>query len=74
MTEREKILARVREALKDAGSPARLAWRNSFAGFSANFHARQWLPRVGESFEEQLTLFAEKRRRIEGGFSIAQFR
>ncbi len=48
LSEREKILARVREALKTPVPPAR------FAGHQRLSTPRQWLPKVGEGFDEQL--------------------
>jgi len=95
MTEREKILARVREALKvaaplsgshGAGSTTvpvatsrRLAdWQGTF-GTTPNAaggtpalpsSARQWLPRVGESFEEQLALFQKNAAELKADFQL----
>ncbi|MEJ0091640.1 MAG: LUD domain-containing protein [Limisphaerales bacterium] len=59
MTEREKILGRVREALKN---PAPLPGSHSETHLPSQAHtqtstARQWLPKVGESFDERLALF-----------------
>lgn len=58
MSEREKILARIREALSvpaprpgSTSGPAR-------EGFEAKRDARQWLPPAGENFEEHLAQFA----------------
>jgi L-lactate dehydrogenase complex protein LldG len=59
MTEREKIFARIREALT---VPAPLPGHHD-AGHSAPptgapaAHAREWLPPVGDSFEDQLARF-----------------
>src|SRR5450631_2327757 len=78
MTEREKILARVREALKvvaplpgshesSAGvSPA----KTNAAGTAALSSTRQWLPKVGESFEEQLALFAKNAAELKADFQL----
>jgi L-lactate dehydrogenase complex protein LldG len=78
MTEREKILARVREALKapaplpglhesSAGvSPAKL----KTAGTAALPLARQWLPKVGESFDEQLALFQKNAAGLKADFQL----
>jgi L-lactate dehydrogenase complex protein LldG len=68
MTEREKILARVREALKrkahvpgaHGGSPS-----SATAG-----GARQWLPKVGENFDEQLALFARNAAELKAEFQL----
>ena len=58
MTEREKILARVREALK-VTAPLPGSHGETHLPTSAKTVSipRQWLPKVGESFEEQLALF-----------------
>lgn len=60
MTEREKILARVREALRVA-APLPGSHGETHLPTSAKIisTARQWLPKVGESFDEQLALFAK---------------
>ncbi len=59
LSEREKILARVREALK---IPAHVPGAHGTAPLPASAHspaadARSWLPKVGDSFAEQLALF-----------------
>src|ERR1035437_5148377 len=59
MTEREKILARIREALK---VPAHVPGAHGNVPLPASAQssaasARKWLPKVGESFAEQLALF-----------------
>jgi L-lactate dehydrogenase complex protein LldG len=78
VTEREKILARVREALKtpaprpgshesNAGvSPAKA----NAAGTAALHPARQWLPKVSDSFEEQLALFAKNAAELKADFQL----
>jgi L-lactate dehydrogenase complex protein LldG len=70
MTEREKILARVREALKkkapvpgghgDALLP--LFPQSSAAG------ARKWLPKVGKTTDEQFALFAKNANELKADF------
>ncbi|MGH7969246.1 MAG: LutC/YkgG family protein [Limisphaerales bacterium] len=74
MTEREKILARVSEALKTpapvpasahghpAGAPA--------AGSSRGLQARNWLPKVGESFEERLAAFRKNALYLKADFRL----
>ena len=59
MTEREKIFARIREALKvEAPVPGHHEAGHHLPGNSApSAHAREWLPPVGDSFEEQLARF-----------------
>ena len=77
MTEREKILARVREALK---TPAPLPGSHESERASclrkrmqpddcATF-ARQWLPKVGESFDEQLALFPKNAAELKADFQL----
>jgi L-lactate dehydrogenase complex protein LldG len=61
MNERENILSRIREALK-IKSPAPGAHNGVLSSDSAtspDADARQWLPKVGESFGEQLALFSK---------------
>ncbi len=76
MNEREKILARMREALKVA-APLPGSHKNSAgvppaktnAARTATLHpARQWLPKVGESFEEQLELFRKNAAELKTDF------
>jgi L-lactate dehydrogenase complex protein LldG len=73
MSERENILERIREALKvraprpgqthgDASHPA-----PSSADRSA---VRQWLPRVGDSLEERLSLFQANAAALKADFQI----
>jgi len=72
MTEREKILARVREALKvpahvhgaHGSAPLSAAAQSSAAG------ARKWLPKVGESFAEQLALFQANTAELKADFQL----
>jgi L-lactate dehydrogenase complex protein LldG len=66
MTEREKILARVREALKTS---APLPGAHGAAHAHAST-ARQWLPKVGESFDEQLALFIKNIAELKAGFQL----
>ena len=70
MSEREKILARVREALKvpahvpGAHGPLPASAQSSAAG------ARQWLPKVGETFAEQLALFQANAAELKADFQL----
>ena len=72
MTERDKILARVREALKQpahvpgshGGAPRPASAQSAAAG------ARQWLPNVGASFEEQLSLFEKNAAELKADFQL----
>jgi L-lactate dehydrogenase complex protein LldG len=78
MTEREKILARMREALKTPaampGSHERSAGvlpaKTNAAGAAALFPARQWLPKVGQSFDEQLALFQNNAAELKADFQL----
>ena len=72
MTEREKILARVREALK---KPAPLPGSHGEVHSPAPSQtqtstARQWLPKVGESFDEQLALFQKNAASLKADFRL----
>jgi L-lactate dehydrogenase complex protein LldG len=72
MTEREKILARVREALKTTaplpGSHGETHLPASAKSTASG--ARQWLPKVGENFEEQLALFAKNAAELKADFQL----
>jgi L-lactate dehydrogenase complex protein LldG len=78
MNEREKILARVREALKVAApmpgscksGAGILPAKTNATGTPALPSARQWLPKVGESFEEQLTLFQKNAGELKADFQL----
>jgi L-lactate dehydrogenase complex protein LldG len=67
MTEREKILVRVREALKTP-APWPGAHGETRLPASGTSTARQWLPKVGETFEEQLALFQENAAELKADF------
>jgi L-lactate dehydrogenase complex protein LldG len=72
MTEREKILARVREALK---KPAHVPGAHGDAPLPASAQssaagARQWLPKVGKSFAEQLALFQTNAAELKADFQL----
>ena len=78
MTEREKILARMREALKVAAplpgsheSSAGVSPAKKGTAETAALHSvRQWLPKVGESFDEQLSLFAKNAADLKADFQL----
>jgi L-lactate dehydrogenase complex protein LldG len=71
MTEREKILARVREALKTpAPLPGSHGETHSPASAKNISTARQWLPKVGESFDEQLALFQKNAAELKADFQL----
>ncbi len=72
MTEREKILARVRQALK---TPAPLPGSHGKIHLPAaeqvrTSTAKQWLPFVGESFDERLALFAKNAAELKADFQL----
>jgi L-lactate dehydrogenase complex protein LldG len=72
MSERENILARVREALKE---PAHVPGAHSAAPLPASAHssatgARNWLPKVGDNFAEQLGLFQSTAAELKAEFQI----
>ncbi len=72
MTERDKILARIREALKKQAhvpgahdnTPLPASAQSSAAG------ARRWLPAVGHSVEEQLALFRTNAAELKADFQL----
>ncbi len=72
MTEREKILARVREGLKRPaplpGSHGEVHLPNQVGTQTST--ARQWLPKVGESIEEQFTSFRKNAIELKADFQI----
>jgi L-lactate dehydrogenase complex protein LldG len=72
MTEREKILGRIREALKvKAPLPGQHGVGGSPAAISlAPATPRKWLPKVGESFEEQMALFANNAAELKADFRL----
>jgi L-lactate dehydrogenase complex protein LldG len=71
MTEREKILARVREALKTpAPLPGSHGEIHSPVSVNAISTPRQWLPKVGGSFEEQLALFQKNAAELKADFQL----
>ncbi len=59
MTEREKILGRIQEALTTlAPQPGGHGWKGSAGPRAAATTAREWLPFVGHNWAAQLDLFA----------------
>jgi L-lactate dehydrogenase complex protein LldG len=77
VNEREKILARIREALTKP-APRTLHSIGSLPkadnGASLHFGARQWLPSVGEAFEQRLDLFRKNLADLKGNFSLVESR
>lgn len=75
MSERENILARVREALKAAAPmPGSHSETHSLASAKIISTARQWLPKVGGSFEEQFALFAKNAAELKADFQLLDSR
>ena len=75
MTEREKILGRIREALQTSAPQPGHHQGESGHSFSAEppvAHAREWLPAVGASIEEQLMLFAKNAAELKADFRLLQ--
>jgi L-lactate dehydrogenase complex protein LldG len=72
MSERENILGRIREALKaEAHVPGTRGDGNDHAPFDPKISSpRQWLPKVGESFDEQLALFAKNCAELKADFQL----
>jgi L-lactate dehydrogenase complex protein LldG len=68
MTEREKILGRIREALKvEAHVPGTHGQASAPTGTGTT---RQWLPKVGASFDEQLALFQKNATDLKADFQL----
>ncbi len=67
MTEREKILGRVREALAVKMPPGT---RHEETHVPATGRAREWLPAAGETFEERLAQFRENALALRAGFHV----
>jgi L-lactate dehydrogenase complex protein LldG len=71
MSERENILARVREALKVAAPlPGSHDETHPHAVAKTVSTPRQWLPKVGESFDEQIALFARNAVELKADFQL----
>jgi L-lactate dehydrogenase complex protein LldG len=74
MTEREKILARIREALKVEAHAPGTHGAPSHPLAPAAASARQWLPKVGATFEEQLELFRRNAADLKAEFQLCASR
>jgi L-lactate dehydrogenase complex protein LldG len=71
MSERENILARVREALAVAAPRRGHAGRvSSLKGTEPSPTVRSWLPPVGESFADQLDLFRKNAADLKADFRL----
>lgn len=77
MTDREKIMARIQEALT---VPAPQPGHGStsppvpVSGISPAANARQWLPAVGNSFEERVALFRKNAGDLRADFHLVNSR
>lgn len=76
MTEREKIFARIREALKVAAPLP--GHHDGVHGAPVNTmtsaHAREWLPPVGDSFEDRLARFRANAADLKATFYLCNSR
>jgi L-lactate dehydrogenase complex protein LldG len=78
VTEKEKILARIREALKvPAPVPGSHGKHHGeqqapLSEPASSSNSRQWLPRVGQSFEERLALFQKNASDLKAEFHLLQ--
>ncbi len=74
MTEREKILGRVREALavKAPKPHSGLGGHPEPTVGPNGANARQWLPAVGEGFEARLALFSENATKLKADFLLLE--
>ena len=72
MSERKNILGRIREALKtNAPRPGSHQSRAVVGGGTLGIHsAREWLPAVGASVEDQLALFAKNAADLKTDFQL----
>ena len=73
MTEREKILGRIREALKSKAPMPGSRERSRRMPEPPAGGARRWLPPVGDNFKDWVELFEQKRRRSEDRISPDHF-
>jgi L-lactate dehydrogenase complex protein LldG len=77
MSERENILARIREALRvPAPRPEHAHSSGTQAPVSAvpSSHAREWLPAVGETFDERLSRFQKTAANLKANFHLLRNR
>jgi L-lactate dehydrogenase complex protein LldG len=68
LSEREKILGRVREALKSPAPAPGAHGHTPTSGLVST--PRQWLPIVGKTFDEQLALFAKNSAELKTDFQL----
>jgi len=77
MTEREKIMTRIQEALTVAApQPGHGSVQPSqpASGSSPAANARQWLPVVGNSVEERIAMFSKRAAELRADFQLANGR
>src|SRR5438874_1160072 len=75
MSEKEKILGRVREALKSpAPHPGHAQAHSQPASplVASNNNCRQWLPVVGESLEDRIELFRKNAASLNADFYLVE--
>ncbi len=73
MTERDNMLARIREALTIPAPPPGFHQRTAaFSPRAAAQQARLWLPETGEGFSAWLELFAKNLAELKGALHICQ--
>lgn len=73
MNEREQILGRIREALKVTAPPVGHhldGVTTAIPAGAASTNAREWLPPVGETFAEQVTVFRSKSAELRAEFHL----
>jgi L-lactate dehydrogenase complex protein LldG len=70
MSEREKILGRIREALKVEAPVPGTHGHGHATSASPSSTPRKWLPKVGETFDEQLALFAKNAAELKADFQL----
>jgi len=74
MTERDHILARIREASRVPASLPGQGGAGHTAEVFSSGKARQWLPAVGESFEDRLALFRKNAADLKATFCLVNSR
>lgn len=77
MTDREKMMSRIQEALTvPAPKPGHGSAQHVIpaSSISPAANARQWLPAVGDSFEERLALFGKNAGDLKADFHLANSR
>ena len=70
MSERENILGRIREGLRVAAPMPGVHHDAPTCGTPASAPARAWLPKAGETFDEQLVQFAANAAELKAEFVV----